>query len=121
MIAAVLMVALHGAVFVEQDLNIQIPRSQDPASDKYVRYVDLDRDGLSDILTQESLVLQVDGRFANENVYPLPTFEGRGAADIWEGELYVRFASALSVLRWKDGKWERILQQEIAFPPETPT
>ncbi|GMV91368.1 MAG: hypothetical protein AMXMBFR82_11460 [Candidatus Hydrogenedentota bacterium] len=121
MIAAVLMVAIHSAVFVKQDLDIQIPRSQEPVSDKYVRYVDLDRDGLNDILTRESLVPQVDGRFANDRVHPLPTFEGRGAADIWEGELYVRFASALSVLRWKDGKWERILQQEIAFPPETPT
>lgn len=121
MIAAVLMLALHGAVFVEQDLDIEVPRPHGPVSEKYLRVVDMNGDGLKDLLQPTSLVLQVQGRFENENVHALPTFEGRGAADIWGGDLYVRLAATLSVLRWKDGKWERILQQEIAFPRESPT
>jgi hypothetical protein len=119
MIAAVLLMALHGAVFVEQEYAGPFPSSEpylDWRDSLGYHICDLDGDGASDILLTTEVVFQRDGAFRNENRHALPELGESAICQVWNRDIYFRTATRLEVIRWEDSAWKRILSQEIDWP-----
>jgi len=118
MIAAVLMVALHGAVFVEQEYAGPFPVSSREygCHEPGFRIVDVDGDGATDILQTNEVVFQRDGAFRNENRKALPDLGEPAVCQVWNRDIYFRTPTRLEVIRWEEPGWKRILSQEIDWP-----
>ena len=118
MIAAVLTLALHGAVFVEQEYAGPFPVSfpeygwHEPS----FRITDLDGDGATDILQASEVVFQRDGAFRNQNREALPDFGESAVCQVWNRDIYFRTATRLEVIRWEESGWKRVLSQEVDWP-----
>lgn len=118
MIAALCMVAIHGAVFVEQEYAGPFPfwRTDSGYSNPGYRACDLDGDGFTDLLLGSEAIFQRDGAFRNENRHALPDFGESAICQAWDRDIYFRMAARLEVIRWEDSGWKRVLSQQIDWP-----
>ncbi len=118
MIAAVCMLAFHGAAFVEQEYAVPFTfwETGSGYSNPGYRTCDLDGDGNADLLLADEAVFQQDGAFRVENRHALPDFGESAICQAWNRDIYFRMAARLEVIRWENSSWKRVLSQKIDFP-----
>ncbi|MCC6699605.1 MAG: VCBS repeat-containing protein [Candidatus Hydrogenedentes bacterium] len=120
MISPLLVLAILGADFVQQEFDGVIPYEPapygTPEKGKGFRLGDFNGDGASDVITKDTLLFQIDGGFPRRGQRPLPNFGGRAAGDVWGLDLYFLLADRLEVVRWSNDTWQRVLSQEMVWP-----
>lgn len=127
--AAALISALFGGLtFVEADLPglyaypLRVVGGIDIAS---FRQVDVDGDGVVDLLTGEYVAFQRNGLFPPDARIPLSLGESEAGkksipphCDVWGRDLFLRSEKALRRMRWQDNAWREVLNQAITWPSE---
>lgn len=78
--------------------------------------VDLDRDGLQDLLLPDGVYFQERGRFPAQRNSTLPPSDGAVEGDVFGGTLYYRTPAGLAVHSWRDGAWHQELDQPLTWP-----
>jgi len=118
-IAAALMAALAGIIFVEQDIpevRVNARWMLQSFADLNLRHGDVDGDGATDLIFKSHVILQREGVFSQASRVELPTGLEDVACDTWQGGLYLRHRGRLTVLRWNGGRWEEALNHPIDWP-----
>lgn len=85
------------------------------------RHADLDGDGTQDLVLPTAIFLQHNGRFDTRNPVNLPGSAEEAYCDIWDNTFYLLFEDRLHVVHWRNGDWEDVLDQEIAWPKSAET
>ncbi|GMW02001.1 MAG: hypothetical protein AMXMBFR84_31370 [Candidatus Hydrogenedentota bacterium] len=80
-----------------------------------VRRADFDGDGANDLVMDQGIAFQRNGRYAVADVEPLPTWPTDYHWDLWHATLYVRTLGKLDLFRWETG-WQHVLSQELVWP-----
>jgi len=116
-----LQLALGAVSFVTQEVPGIRLHPVDPLSGKApanFRQADLNGNGLSDLLLQDRVLFQVEGRYPVEAQAALPPLPPDAELDIWEGRLFVLSPAALHVHAWEAGAWSEVHAQAVAWPAE---
>lgn len=124
MLALLLMMAAGATTFVAQDLPGLGIQGDDPDTmDRYWKFrkADIDGDGSLDILLPASVVFLKDGRFSTATPYPVKPGEPRPTADLWQGELYLRYPDRLEIHTWEEGRWRQRHAQPVPWPDPDPS
>ncbi|MCC6488207.1 MAG: VCBS repeat-containing protein [Candidatus Hydrogenedentes bacterium] len=120
MISPILVLAILGADFVQQEFDGVIPYEPapygTPEKGKGFRLGDFNGDGASDVITKDFLLLQLGGGFPRQGQRPLPNFGGRAAGDLWGQDLYFLLSDRLEIVRWSGDTWQRVLSQDMSWP-----
>jgi len=78
-------------------------------------HADLNRNGHADLLTPTAVYRQQDGIYTDASREPYPSWDGTGAVDVWNSDLYVRTAGGLTVYRWTSSGWATRLDQALEW------
>lgn len=120
MISPLLVLAILGAEFVQQEFDGAIPYEPapygTPEKGKGLRLGDFNGDGASDVITKDMLLLQSGGGFPRQGQHSLPNFGGRAAGEVWGQDLYFLLSDRLEIVRWSGDTWQRVLSQEMTWP-----
>lgn len=81
-----------------------------------VRQVDINGDGLSDLLFPDRVLLQAEGVFDEGESIALPDVELSPAVDVFEGTVYLRFSGRLAAFRYEENAWVSVLDVEVQWP-----
>ena len=80
------------------------------------RHADLDENGEQDLILPRSVYFNRDNGLDTQNPLVLPRAAEQPYCDLWGAEVYLLFADRLWILRWEEGDWETVLDQEVAWP-----
>jgi len=79
---------------------------------------DLDGDGLVELLLPDAVYFQEQGDFPEHRRSTLPPCRGAVEADVFDGALYYKTSSSLSMYSWRDGQWHQDLDQPLSWPDQ---
>lgn len=128
MICLTVLLAAGAVTFVEQDIpgvEVRHVNALTGGVSLNLRQSDLDGDGQLDLVLPRRAFFGRQGAFSRNNSVPLPedTSENQPNCDVWEGRLFLRSVSGLTVLEWDvaSAQWQTTLTQRIdwARPPES--
>jgi hypothetical protein len=121
MLTLVTMLAFGQILFEEMTLpglrvGAVIPFTGKPSTN--FLQVDLDDDGLVELLLPEAVYFQEEGTFPEHRRSPLPPCRGAVEADVFGRALFYKTAAGLSVYTWRDGQWHQDLEQPLSWPDQ---
>jgi hypothetical protein len=118
MIPPVALCVLAGVTFLEQDIPGLSAGEINPLNGQVAAnylHVDVDGDGVVDLVLPAEVRLQRDGTFPEDARIAFPDGSTVLAFDVWNNEFYLRLAGRLKVVYWHEGEWKTKLAQQFRW------
>ncbi len=100
------------------DLHVSSINTLNGKSTLNARRIDINQDGLSDLVFPDRVLLQENGTFNEENAISLPQTDLGPAIDFFNHTLYLRFSDSLKTYTFTDQAWAIGLDIEMTWPHE---